>query len=84
MTSIFKMADVNLNVYRRESIKQINKGRTLKGMQDKESIVGVRFVQKNPSLGITAWHPPTKPHNARRLHIGRLKPISENPFSVNW
>ena len=27
----------------------------MKGMQEKESIMGVRG-QKNPSLGITVWH----------------------------
>ena len=28
----------------------------MKGMQEKESIMGVRDKQKNPSLGIKVWH----------------------------
>ena len=28
----------------------------MKGVQDKESIMGVRGRSKNPSLGITVWH----------------------------
>ena len=28
----------------------------MKGTQEKESIMGVRERQKNPSLGITVWH----------------------------
>ena len=28
----------------------------MKGMQEKESIMGVRERQKNPSLAITVWH----------------------------
>ena len=28
----------------------------MKGMQEKESIMGVRGREKNPSLGITVWH----------------------------
>ena len=33
-----------------------NLGSELKGDQEKESVMGVRGKQKNPSLVITVWH----------------------------
>ena len=32
----------------------------MKGVQEKESIMGVRGRQKNPSLAITVWHHPAR------------------------